>query len=173
MKSNTGISVRIRPAEDTDAASLSQIHFEAIRQTASAFYSPELIGSWAQVPDERRLEQFRSAIVGKDELFLVAEYADEVVGFGSIIPSTGELRAVYVHPDVGRSGVGSAILLALEQLATASGLSDLQMDSSINAEAFYSRHGYEVRDRGIHRLAGGGQMACVKMRKPLQKVSHT
>jgi N-acetylglutamate synthase-like GNAT family acetyltransferase len=159
--------VRIRPAVDADAAGVSRVHFEAVRRTAAPFYPPDVIDSWSQEPDERRREQFRRAIVGKDELFLVADRGGEVVGFGSIVPSSGELRAVYVHPDVGRTGVGAAILRDLEQMATATGLSTLHMDASLNAETFYARHGYEVVERGTHRLSGGAQMACVKMRKAL------
>jgi putative acetyltransferase len=161
--------VLIRPAVAADAASMSQVHFAAVRRTAAPFYPPEIIDSWSQAPDERRHEQFRSAIAVRDELFLVAERDGEVVGFGSIVPAASELRAVYVHPDVGRSGVGGAILRDLEGMARARGLPTLHMDASLNAEAFYSRHGYEVVERGIHRMAGGGQMACVRMRKFLQE----
>jgi putative acetyltransferase len=169
LTSNRGMLVLIRPAVAADAASMSHVHFEAVRRTAAPFYPSEIIDSWSQVSDERRHEQFRNAIVGDDELFLVAERAGEVVGFGSIVPSSSELRAVYVHPDVGRSGVGGAILRNLEQMAKARGLSTLQMAASINAEIFYSHHGYEVVERGMHRMAGGGQMACVRMRKFLQE----
>ena len=143
------------------------MHFEAVRRTASPFYPVEVIESWARVPDDGRYAQIRSAISGSDELCLVAERGGEVVGFGSIVPSLSELRAVYVRPDVGRCGVGGAILRDLERMALAQGLTELHMDASLNAEAFYLRHGYQVVDRGIHPMSGGGQMACVKMRKIL------
>ena len=45
------------------------------------------------------------------------------------------------------------------------GLSQLQMDASVNAEAFYVKHGYVVVRRGLHRLAGGIDMASVTMSK--------
>jgi putative acetyltransferase len=159
------MSVRIRPAVPADAEGVSRVLFEAVRRTAAPFYPPDIIESWATPPDETRHAQVRSAIAGQDELCLVAERDGEVVGFGSIIPASGELRAVYVHPDAGRSGVGSALLRDLEQLATARGLPELHMDASLNAEAFYAHHGYQVIERGIHPMSSGGQMACVKMRK--------
>jgi putative acetyltransferase len=160
-------SVRIRPADPADAADVGEVLFEAIRQTAAASYPAEVIASWATPVDAGRIEQIRQAIAGRDELCLVAEHEAKVVGFGSIVPAAGELRAVYVHPAVGRSGVGSALLLELEQLARARGLPELHMDASINAEAFYAHHGYLVVARGVHHMSSGGQMACVKMRKPL------
>lgn len=89
------------------------------------------------------------------------------MGFGSIVPESEELRAVYVHARAGRCGVGSAILEQLELLAVSHGCAQLQMDASVNAEAFYRRNGYIVVERGIHRLSSGHDMACVKMRKTL------
>jgi putative acetyltransferase len=160
-------SIRIREAVEADAEAVARVLFEAIHGSASQYYSSEVIASWARLPDEPRCTQIRRAIVGTDELCLVAEHAGEVVGFGSIVPSLGELRAVYVRPDFGRRGVGGAILHDLERMAVARGLSELHMGASLNAEVFYLGHGYEVIGRGEHRLANGPQMACVKMRKAL------
>jgi putative acetyltransferase len=163
------VLVRIRPAVEADAGGVGEVLFQAVRRTAAPFYPPEVIEGWARAPDEGRVDEIREAILGGDELCLVAERAGRVVGFGSVIPASGELRAVYVHPDAGRSGVGSALLRGLEALAAARGLSALHMDASLNAEAFYSSHGYQVVARALHQMAGGGQMACVKMRKSLRE----
>jgi ribosomal protein S18 acetylase RimI-like enzyme len=47
------------------------------------------------------------------------------------------------------------------------------MDASINAEAFYRRAGYEILERGVHRLRSGREMACLKMKKTLtQEMTH-
>ncbi|MCO6441650.1 MAG: GNAT family N-acetyltransferase [Nitrococcus mobilis] len=86
---------------------------------------------------------------------------------GSIAPRLHELRAVYVDPRVGRCGIGGRILEELERLALAHGIPALHLDSSVNAEAFYSQNGYEVVEKGVHRLSGGAEMACVRMKKSL------
>ena len=39
------------------------------------------------------------------------------------------------------------------------------MDASLNAEAFYLRHGFAVVERGEHTLTTGARMRCVKMQK--------
>jgi len=44
----------------------------------------------------------------------------------------------------------------------------LTLHTSINAEAFYSKQGFEVIEYGTHRLASGQEMACVKMQKTLE-----
>jgi hypothetical protein len=51
-----------------------------------------------------------------------------------------------------RRGVGAAILSRLEEAAVKRGALRLQLQSSINAEAFYARHGYQAFERTTHRL---------------------
>jgi putative acetyltransferase len=159
--------VEIRPATAADAVAIIDLHFAAVHETAAAFYPHEVLDSWSRLPDEARYQQIRDAIAKGEELFVVAQDASEVVGFGSIMPSLQELHAVYVHPKVGRRGIGSRILIQLEHLARERGVLQLQMDASVNAEAFYQHAGYEVVERGVHRLSGGHEMACVKMKKRL------
>jgi len=159
--------VEIRPATAADAIGIIDLHFAAVHQTAAAFYPTEILDVWSRLPDEARYQRIRDAVAKGEELFLVAQDASGVVGFGSIVPSLQELRAVYVHPKVGRAGIGSRILRSLERLAIDRGVSHLQMDASVNAEAFYRRAGYESVERGVHRLGSGHEMACVKMKKCL------
>ena len=161
--------VHVRPAVDTDAEPIVHTHFAAVHQTASDFYPPEVLESWSRQPDETRYQQIRQAIAKADELFLVAEDGSGVVGFGSIVPELHELRALYVHPRIARRGVGANLLVHLERLAVSRQCAYLQMEASVNAEAFYGRHGYEVVERGVHRLSSGHEMACVKMKKTLQQ----
>jgi putative acetyltransferase len=159
--------VNIRPAIVADAIAIIDLHFAAVHQTARSFYPPEVLDGWSTQPDEARYDQIRRSVEKGEELFVVAEDASGVIGFGSIVPTLQELRAVYVHPRAGRRGVGSAILTCLEQLAIDRGVLQLQLDASINAEVFYRRAGYEILERGVHPLRSGREMACVKMKKSL------
>jgi hypothetical protein len=59
------------------------------------------------------------------------------------------------------------IVHELERIARDAGLAYLEMDSSLTAEAFYRANGYVSLERGIHRLSGGAQMDCERMRKML------
>jgi putative acetyltransferase len=154
---------------DTDAELIIHAHFAAVHQTPFDFYPREVLESWYRHPDETRYQQIRQAIAKGHELFLVAEDVSVVVGFGSIVPALHELRALYIHPRIARRGVGANLLVHLEQLAVLRHCAYLQMDASLNAEAFYARHGYEVVERGVQRLISGHEMACVKMKKTLQK----
>jgi len=161
------MDVDIRPAVVADATAIIDVHFAAVHQTAASFYPRAVLDSWSREPDEGRYEQIRRATANGEELLVVAEDASGIVGFGSIMPTLQELRAVYVHPRAGRRGIGSRILIQLEQLAVDRGVFQLQLDASVNAEAFYRRAGYEIVERGVHRLSSGHEMACFKMKKSL------
>ena len=68
----------------------------------------------------------------------------------------------------GRSaGCGSALVHEIERLARGHGLTRLDLAASLNAEAFYAAHGYEVRERSEVVLRNGHRMAAVWMGKHL------
>jgi putative acetyltransferase len=102
---------------------------------------------------------------------------DDVAGFGHLVPpgereeghpaGEGEVRAVYVHGDHAREGVGSALLAHLEDRARERGLAALVLWSSLNAVRFYERHGYERVRETTHETTGGVELGVVVMRKAL------
>ncbi len=103
-----------------------------------------------------------------EEVAVVAETQEgKVIGFGSIVPAKSLLGALYVDPSHGHQGVGTEILTRLETLAQNAGLTELNMDSSLNAEAFYSSHGYKTIKQAEHILMSGRRMVCVQMTKSL------
>lgn len=161
--------IRIERAQPEDAAALLEIHVAVVHQTAAPYYSKEVINSWSRLPiTSDQIEQIKQRwIENPDHRIVVARQNNKAVGFG-MIDKNSELQGLYVHPDFGRCGIGAKILAALEQEAALLGLSYLKADASINAEAFYSKQGFEVIEYGIHRLASGQEMACVKMRKTLR-----
>jgi putative acetyltransferase len=153
----------IRPAIVDDARRILEAHNAAVHRTAAREYASDILAAWAAPLDAGNVQRMAGIIASQSELLLVAE----IDGFGSIIPKNSELRAVYVHPDFGRKGIGNRILSALEDLARQYALAELTMDASLNAEEFYLAHGYVVVDRGDHPLRTGARMRCVKMRKAL------
>jgi putative acetyltransferase len=188
--------VTVREALPGDAEAVMAAHVAAIEQLGPGAYDDEQVAAWAERPDgaEPYREQARA---GDDEVFVVAEREapraserreaprasesraapGDVVGFGHLVPpgereadhpaGEGEVRAVYVHGDHAREGVGSALLAHLEERARERGLSALVLWASRNAVGFYERHGYE-RVRGTtHETTGGVKLAVTVMRKGL------
>lgn len=149
-----------------DARAFLEVHHAAVRGLAANDYAQAVIEDWAPIPvTQRNVEKFLANSDG--EIRLIAEIDGRIVGIGALVLGNSELRACYVAPEAARIGVGSAIVREIERIARASGLSHLQLDSSVTAEPFYRALGYAVREVSEHTLASGTPMACVKMEKAL------
>ncbi len=161
--------VRLTAAVPDNAEAILMVHRAAIRGTAAAFYEPAIIEAWAPLPlRPDHIDALAQRIEsGEEEAIVARERGGAIIGFGSFVPSNRELRAVYVLPGHGRRGIGGAILAALELRARKYGLAELVMDATLNAEAFYRRHGFTVERNGEHVLRDGTRMACIRMRKLL------
>jgi putative acetyltransferase len=109
--------VVIRPAIVDDAQGVLKTHSAAVHRKAARQYASDILTAWAASLDADNVRRMAGIIASQSELVLVAEIGAKIAGFGSIVPKDSELRAIYVHPDFGREGVGSRILAALEDLA--------------------------------------------------------
>ena len=164
-------SITIEPARPEDAAALLEIHAAAVHQTAAPFYSDEIIHSWSRLsftPDRVKKVEERW-IEDPKQYTVVARDGNRPVGFG-FIGDNSELRALYVHPDFGRRGIGGKLMAVLEQAALDWGLSYLTADAALNAKAFYQKQGFEILGPSIFQLVSGPEMPCVKIRKNLSRL---
>lgn len=159
--------IRIRRMRDKDARAYLEVQRAAVREIAAKDYPPAVIEQWAPLPiTDEAIAEVRAN--RENEIRLLAEIGDEIVGMGAIILARNELRACYVAPDAVRKGVGSAVVKEIERIARKHGLTRLELDASVTSERFYAALGYEVRGRGEHMLSSSQRMACVKMRKNLR-----
>ncbi|MGE0632620.1 MAG: GNAT family N-acetyltransferase [Pseudobdellovibrionaceae bacterium] len=160
--------IKLRRAVAFDAAAIQEVHKDSIRNIASSFYPPEIISAWSNhLGTQDTIRKHQMAIDAGTEVVIVAEFEDKIVGFGTMVPQTGELRAVYVSSSAKRQGIATQILSSLENLARGFGLSELHMDASISAEAFYKARGFVELERKKHKLSSGAEMDCVVMKKRL------
>ena len=162
----------IRPATISDVEALVRVHHAAVHGPGpSTFYTQSILQSWSlSSTDQPRLNRLQQAIQNNEKLILVAELGEKamIVGYGCVVPSKKELRALYVDPTFGHQRIGSQILRSLEDLALHHSAEELYLDASLNAEKFYCRHGYLMIERDIHRLNSGIDMDCIKMHKKLR-----
>ena len=80
-------------------------------------------------------------------IFLVAENDDgEPVGYGDLEPD-GHIDHLYCRPDVIGTGVGAALLEALEIAAKQAGLAALQVEASEPARRLLERRGFRLDHR--------------------------
>ncbi|WP_435347538.1 GNAT family N-acetyltransferase [Haloarchaeobius sp. HRN-SO-5] len=142
----------VREATQSDVEAIRSVHEASIRGLGADAYDREQVVAWAEGVESADYSEvtdpgcyFVVAVTGEED-------DDEVVAFGSVLFESpdayessvdAEVTAVYVHPSVARSGVGSAVLSTLEATARAAGVRTVGLTASKNAVAFYEAHGYE------------------------------
>jgi putative acetyltransferase len=151
----------IRRATLDDRQAIYEIQRAAILETCRRSYPEEDVTVWAGLlsPDSYHAIQER--------YFVVAERDGRIEGFGQLDEQEGEVEAIYVSPSASGRGAGSAILQHLEQRARQCGLKELKVRSTLNAESFYARHGYQHLALIRYRLVPSLMLNCVEMRKLL------
>ena len=158
--------VTVRPLRADEARTFLQIHSRSIRGLAAGHYPPEVIEAWTVPLTDEILRAFLDN--PDHEIRLVAELNGEPAGIGALVVASSELRACYVAPEASRQGVGTALVAEIERLARHSGLQELELLASVNAEPFYSSLGYERHERTEHVLRTGQPMAAVRMSRRLR-----
>ena len=158
-------NVHIRPARLADAEAILLLHQASIRELASGAYSSAQIDSWSEKPDGT--EPYEVSIRDDTRHVVVAEWEDDLAGWGRLDLNDGEVSAVYTHPNFARKGVGSAILGHLEGVAREEDMDRVHLWASLNAVPFYEGAGFEAMGETIHETTGGVVMECVEMEKDL------
>jgi putative acetyltransferase len=108
-------------------------------------------------------EHFAGWLADLNSALLVAELDGSVRAVGSV-DRTGRIGLCYVEPGFERSGIGGALLEALEGRAMAWRVRELSLDSSLNARSFYVCHGYESMGEPV---CGFGAVRCYPFKKAL------
>jgi GNAT superfamily N-acetyltransferase len=82
-------------------------------------------------------------------------------------PSTdaAKVRAIFVHPDFARRGLGSLILATVEDAARAEGFKRFEMGSTLTGVPLYRLKGYVETERIAVPLKNGEALPVVKMVK--------
>jgi GNAT superfamily N-acetyltransferase len=78
-----------------------------------------------------------------------------------------KIRAIFVHPDWARRGLGSLILAHCESAATAAGFTRFEMGSTLTGVPLYTLRGYAERSRSELALPNGESLTIVHMTKSL------
>jgi N-acetylglutamate synthase-like GNAT family acetyltransferase len=147
----------IRRATAEDRHAVCEIQRSAILETCRLSYPEEDIAVWAGLLSPETYYAI------ENRYFVVAERDGVLEGFGQL----GEVDAVYVSPKCGGSGTGGALLAHLEQRARECGLKELKLRSTLNAESFYARAGYQRQALIRFRMVPALMLVCVEMRKSL------
>ncbi|MFT4605706.1 MAG: GNAT superfamily N-acetyltransferase [Rhodothermales bacterium] len=174
--------MRIRVAQAADAPALTGLIDASIRGLGARFYSPEQISS-----SLTHLFGVDSVMIG-DGTYFAVEDGDNLVGAGGWsfrkTPFGGDaagyvrdermrvpgsdaaiIRAMYVHPEHTRKGIGGLVLKASEDAAAAQGFDRFELVSTLSGVAFYRSMGYRGMDAVQVNLPDGTVIDCLRMEK--------
>lgn len=140
----------IRRYAPSDAAATAAVFQDAIRMTASNYYSPAQIDAWATSHiDLEQWNRRRSAA-----WTVVAEVDGQVVGFSDLM-TDGELDMLFVHPTLSGRGVARALVTTVLDEARRRGLARVTTHASRAARAAFERMGFHVVADNPHNLVRG------------------
>jgi putative acetyltransferase len=138
------MGIDIRQAVPDDAQAACALLRRSIEDGCVADHNlrPEILQAWLS---NKTAQNVAGWFMSATNFAVVAERtrdgARTLVGL-ALLNQAGKLALCYVEPDLLRSGVGSALLSAVEAQARAWNIGKLHMHSPGSASAFFERHGY-------------------------------
>lgn len=135
----------MRPFMLADTPRLQDLFAQSIEELTQDEYDEDQRIAW--ITRAADAETFAKRLGGN--LTILVEQDGDILGFASL-KDNKEIDMLFVHPFATGQGVGSALVDALERLATARGAEALSVDASDTAHDFFANRGYaEVRRNSI------------------------
>lgn len=132
-----------------DATGTLEVFLRAIRETASADYTPEQIAAWAPIDIDPAEWQDRRAT----SRTCVARDGGRVIGFTDVDDS-GYIDMLFVEPEHARRGVASALMGWVFEVAARQETRVLTTHASITARPFFESRGFRVENEQHPVLRG-------------------
>ncbi|RON49325.1 GNAT family N-acetyltransferase [Pseudomonas frederiksbergensis] len=134
------MNTEIRLAIPHDAAAISQVIIQSLRQSNAQDYPPDVI---AQVEKSFSTESILT-LMNQRQVF-VATVDHQIVATASL--DRDVVRSVFVAPDHQGFGLGRTLMTTLQSIAHDANIKVLRVPSSITAEGFYLKLGFrKTRD---------------------------
>ncbi len=129
--------ISIRDATAADAGSVHTLHVTSSTAVYQQFFGGKGLEQWLAT---------RSPAVCAEEIgkwaVIVAEEDGATVGFAALDTAKANVDSVYVAPERWRQGIGRQLLLRLEEIARAAGLSRITLQATGPAIQFYLKQGF-------------------------------
>lgn len=133
-------SISIRPALPLDSDEISQLIARSVTETNTDDYLAEIL---QQVVDSFTADRIRT-LISERQMFVALDQ-DRIIGTAGLVD--GVVKSVFVSPDSQKKGVGAALMAHIESIAKEQSLTCLTLQSSLTAEGFYHKLGYETLRR--------------------------
>ena len=139
----------IREFNVDDTEAIVHLFTETVRKINSRDYSKAQIEAWA--PQNPDLHKWRNRLV--KTITFVAEENGRVIGFAQL-ESNGHIDCFYIAHDFINKGVGSKLLLEIEERAKSLDITKLFTEASITAKPFFLSKGFKVVKEQLVELQG-------------------
>jgi GNAT superfamily N-acetyltransferase len=153
-------AVRVRRYEERDLDEVHALVIRTIRRCYPPHYPPRAVEFFIEHHTRENI-----AGDGVRAFMVVATAGKRIVGTGTL--SSGAVARVFVDPELQGSGVGAAMMNALESEARRFGVDRLTLHASVPAYGFYQRLGYEVLSEGALDVGEGEELRYRLMGKAL------
>ncbi len=169
-------SIKVRPAVPDDRAAILELHHLSLRTLGRAFYDATEIEAFLRFAPT--LEDYLLA----DGTYYVAHAGGRLAGCGGWslrVPEysavTGNalksakplprVRAMFVHPEFARRGVGRHLMADIERAIWESGHDEIHIDATLGGVPLYERCGYRRFGETLAVMPDGSRMRFVCLRK--------
>jgi len=137
----------IREANSEDTGRLIEVFSNSIKTAAVKDYTPNEIKEWLKTTQNK--SRWRDLL--KEQVVLVAEVRNQVVGFASL-KEGNYLDFMYVHSDFMRQGIAQCLLNEVLDRVKSLKMESISSDVSITAKPFFEKNGFKVvRKNENHR----------------------
>jgi putative acetyltransferase len=150
------VEIRLATIEELDEIVELQTH--SLLHLSAQDYNPEQIE--ALVHDQANWRGLREAI-------FVAESDGKIAGFSALSIDYGQITGVYVLPEFTRQGIGTQLLVALEEAALQKKYRHLWVISSLTAISFYKANGYDETRKTGFMTSTDIWIPCARLEKRL------
>jgi GNAT superfamily N-acetyltransferase len=174
----------MRKATASDIPAIAAVMRTSVEGLGPGFYDEREVAAAARfitVPD-RQLIDDRTYFVVEEDSRLVAcggwSRRDKLFTGGgegaadtrTLDPATepARVRAMFVHPDAARRGLGRMILKACEREARAAGFRKMELMATLPGIPLYEACGYVIVERTDLTLGDGSPLGAARMEKPLR-----
>lgn len=138
-----------RPARAGDGQALFDVTRLSVGGLARQSYAPEQIAGWMG----ERTPSFYEDLIGKGQM-IVAERDGIIAGFVDAEP--GEVTRLFILPEASGLGLGKRLLEIGIAQARSEHAGPIRVESTVNAEGFYRRHGFRPVGKGYFSHGVGG-----------------
>lgn len=156
------MTLQIRAARAGEIDEIYAVHRDSVTRLCAGHYRGAQIHGWLA----GRTPAMYLAAIADGRLWVADDGA--IAGFVEI--DGRELTKLFVRSDRVARGIGPRLLEHAIEAIRASGATSVILEATLNARAFYARHGFAETGRGAFSHGAGGEpLEIVKMQRALPR----